>query len=159
MASEDLREYLEAARQRRVHEQDARKQEMAARHEARRRDFEARSEPLNVHVVRVLEGARADLAEAGAKLEYKFHSYNAGKQLENPRVEFQIAGVVWATSMAGFVAASDTGGEVNMRAPKRAVATTSEAAIRRRRSVGRHHETGQVTANGRGAVLISPPVS
>ena len=93
MASEDLREYLEAARQRRVHEQDARKQEMAARHEARRRDFEARSEPLNVHVVRVLEGARADLAEAGAKLEYKFHSYNAGKQLENPRVEFQIAGV------------------------------------------------------------------
>ena len=66
MASEDLREYLEAARQRRVHEQDARKQEMAARHEARRRDFEARSEPLNVHVVRVLEGARADLAEAGA---------------------------------------------------------------------------------------------
>jgi hypothetical protein len=31
--------------------------------------------------------------EAGAKLEYKFHSYNAGKQLENPRVEFQIAGV------------------------------------------------------------------
>jgi hypothetical protein len=40
------------ARQRRVHEQDARKQEMAARHEARRRDFEARSEPLNVHVVR-----------------------------------------------------------------------------------------------------------
>ena len=28
-----------------------------------------------------------------AKLEYKFHSYNAGKQLENPRVEFQIAGV------------------------------------------------------------------
>ena len=27
------------------------------------------------------------------KLEYKFHSYNAGKQLENPRVEFQIAGV------------------------------------------------------------------
>jgi len=93
MASEDLREYLEAARQRRVHEQDARKQEMAARHEARRRDFEARSEPLNVHVVRVLEGARADLAEAGAKLEYKFHTYTAGKQLENPRVEFQIAGV------------------------------------------------------------------
>src|SRR3954469_19713518 len=93
MASEDLREYLEAARQRRIHEQDARKQEMAARHEARRRDFEARSEPLNVHVVRVLEGARADLAEAGAKLEYKFPSYNAGKQLENPRVEFQIAGV------------------------------------------------------------------
>src|SRR5215203_4842221 len=41
MASENLREYLEAARQRRVHEQDARKQEMAARHEARRRDFEA----------------------------------------------------------------------------------------------------------------------
>src|SRR5918993_4025460 len=72
MASEDLREYLEAARQRRVHEQDARKQEMAARHEARRRDFEARSEPLNVHVVRVLEGARADLAEAGAKLEEVF---------------------------------------------------------------------------------------
>src|SRR5829696_5112155 len=31
--------------------------------------------------------------KAGAKLEYKFHSYNAGKQLENPRVEFQIAGV------------------------------------------------------------------
>src|SRR5215212_6875426 len=95
MASEDLRGYLEAARQRRVHEQDARKQEMAARHEARRRDFDARSEPLNVHVVRVLEGARADLAEAGAKLEYKFHSYNAGKQLENPRVEFQISGVAW----------------------------------------------------------------
>src|SRR4051795_3231727 len=96
MASENLREYLEAARQRRAHEQDARKQEMAARHEARRRDFDARSEPLNVHVVRVLEGARADLAEAGAKLEYKFHTYNAGKQLENPRVEFQIAGVASA---------------------------------------------------------------
>jgi len=79
MASEDLREYLEAARQRRVHEQDARKQEMAARHEARRRDFEARSEPLNVHVVRVLEGARADLAEAGAKLEYKFQPKFDGK--------------------------------------------------------------------------------
>ena len=41
----------------------------------------------------MLEGARADLAEAGAKLEYKFHTYNAGKQLENRRVEFQIAGV------------------------------------------------------------------
>src|SRR3954453_5624360 len=52
MASENLSKYLEAARRRRVHEQDARKQEMAARHEARRRDFDARSEPLNVHVVR-----------------------------------------------------------------------------------------------------------
>jgi hypothetical protein len=60
MTSENLREYLEAARQRRVHEQDARKQEMAARHEARRRDFEARSEPLNVYVVRVLEEARTE---------------------------------------------------------------------------------------------------
>jgi hypothetical protein len=93
MASEDLREYLEAARQSRVHEQDARKRELAARHEARRLDFEARSEPLNVHVVRVLEEARTDLAEAGAKLEYKMVSYNAGKQIENPRVDFQISGV------------------------------------------------------------------
>ena len=77
MVSENLREYLEAARKRRLHEQDARKQEMAARHEARRRDFAARSEPLTVHVVRVLEDARADLAEAGARLEYKLHTYNA----------------------------------------------------------------------------------
>ena len=92
MASGKLREYLEAARQRRVHEQEARNQEITARQEARRRDFAARSEPLNVHVVRVLEEARTDLAEAGAKIEYKFHSYNAGKQLENPRVEFQISG-------------------------------------------------------------------
>jgi hypothetical protein len=69
MASENLREYLECARQRRVNEQDARKREMAARHEARRLDFEARSEPLNVHVVRVLEEARMDLAEAGAKVQ------------------------------------------------------------------------------------------
>jgi hypothetical protein len=93
MASENLREYLEAARLRRVHEQDARKQEMAARHEARRLDFAVRSEPLNLYVVRVLEDARTNLAEAGAKLEYKFHSYNAGKKLENPRVDFQISGV------------------------------------------------------------------
>src|SRR5215217_646808 len=93
MASENLRDYLEGARQRRVREQDVRQQEMAASHEARRLDFEARSEPLNVYVVKVLEEARADLAEGGAKLEYKFHSYNAGKQLENPRVEFQISSV------------------------------------------------------------------
>jgi hypothetical protein len=97
MASENLREYLEAARQRRLHEQDARKREVAARHEARRLDFEARSEPLNVHVVRVLEEARTNLAEAGAKLEYKMVSYNAGEQAENPRVDFQISGV---TSLA-----------------------------------------------------------
>ena len=31
-------------------------------------DFEARSEPLNVHVVKVLEEARTNLAEGGAKL-------------------------------------------------------------------------------------------
>jgi hypothetical protein len=93
MGSENLREYLETARQRRVHEQDARNREMTARHGARRLDFAARSEPLNVHVVRVLEEARANLAEAGAKLEYKLHSYNAGKKLENPRVDFQISGV------------------------------------------------------------------
>ena len=60
---------------------------------SRRLDFEARSEPLNVHVVKVLEEARTNLAEGGAKLEYKFHRYNAGKQLENPRVEFQISSV------------------------------------------------------------------
>jgi hypothetical protein len=41
----------------------------------------------------VLEEARTDLAEAGAKLEYKMVSYNAGKQIENPRVDFQISGV------------------------------------------------------------------
>src|SRR5215218_8609965 len=93
MAPESLRDYLEGARQRRVREQDVRQQEMTARQEARRLDFEARSEPLNVHVVKVLEEARTALAEGGTKLEYKFHSYNAGKQLENPRVEFQIAGV------------------------------------------------------------------
>ena len=93
MAPENLRDYLEGARQRRVREQAVRQQEMAARHEARRVDFEARSEPLNVHVVKVLEEARTALAEGGAKLEYKFHSYNAGKQLEDPRVEFQISSV------------------------------------------------------------------
>ena len=93
MASENLRDYLEGARQCRVREQQARKEELAARHEARRLDFEARSEPLNVHVVKVLEEARTDLAEGGAQLEYKFHSYNAGKQLENPRVEFRISSV------------------------------------------------------------------
>ena len=93
MAPENLRDYLEGARQRRVREQDVRQQEMAARHEARRLEFEARSEPLNLHVVKVLEEARTALAEGGAKLEYKFHSYNAGKQLENPRVEFQISSI------------------------------------------------------------------
>jgi hypothetical protein len=93
MASENLRDYLEGARQRRVREQNTRKEELAARHETRRLDFVARSEPLNVHVVNVLEDARSDLSEGGAKLEYKFHSYNAGKQLENPRVEFQISAV------------------------------------------------------------------
>src|SRR5829696_2709029 len=77
MAPENLRDYLEGARQRRVREQDVRQQEMTARHEARRLDFEARSEPLNVHVVKVLEEARTALAEGGTKLEYKFHSYNA----------------------------------------------------------------------------------
>jgi hypothetical protein len=93
MASENLRDYLDGARQRRLREQEARREELAARHESRRLDFEARSEPLNVHVVKVLEEARTNLAEGGAKLEYKFHSYNAGKQLENPRVEFQISSV------------------------------------------------------------------
>ena len=93
MPSENLRDYLDDARQRRVREQDARREELAARHEARRLDFAARSEPLNVHIVNVLEEARTDLAEGGAKLEYKSHSYNAGKQLENPRVEFQISSV------------------------------------------------------------------
>jgi hypothetical protein len=65
---------------------------MTARHDARRLAFEARSEPLNVHVVRVLEDARTELAEGGAKLDYKFLSYNAGKQVENPRVtsRFQV---------------------------------------------------------------------
>ena len=87
MPPENLRDYLDGARQRRVREQDARREELAARHEARRLDFAARSEPLNVHIVNVLEEARTDLAEGGAKLEDKFHSYNAGKQLENPRVE------------------------------------------------------------------------
>jgi hypothetical protein len=91
MASENLRDYLDGARQRRVREQEARREELAARHEARRLEFEVRSEPLTVHVVKVLEEARTDLAEGGAKLEYKFHSYNAGKQLENPRIEFQVS--------------------------------------------------------------------
>jgi hypothetical protein len=94
MASPDFRGYLEAARKRRVHEQDVREREMTARHDARRLAFEARSEPLNVHVVRVLEDARTELAEGGAKLDYKLLSYNAGKQVENPRVDFQISGVV-----------------------------------------------------------------
>jgi hypothetical protein len=93
MASENLRDYLNGARQRRLREQETRREELAARHESRRLDFEARSEPLNVHVVKVLDEARTNLAEGGAKLEYKFHSYNAGKQLENPRVEFQISSV------------------------------------------------------------------
>ena len=94
MPSENLGTYLETARQRRLDEQKARKRQLAEHHEARRVDFEARSEPLNVHVVRILEDARADLAEAGAKLEYRLHSYNAAKQLENPRVDFQISGLV-----------------------------------------------------------------
>ena len=93
MASENLRDYLDGARQRRLREQEARRVELAARHESRRLDFEARSEPLNVHVVKVLEEARTNLAEGGSKLEYKFPRYNAGKQLENPRVEFQISSV------------------------------------------------------------------
>ena len=93
MPAENLGKYLETARQRRLDEQKARKRQLAEHHEARRVDFEARSEPLNVHLVKVLEQARTDLAEAGAKLDYKFHSYNAGKQLENPRVDFQISGV------------------------------------------------------------------
>ena len=93
MASENLRDYLEGARQRRARQEDVRKQEPAALHEARPLDFEAWSEPLSVHFVKVLEDARTDLTEGGAKLEYKFHSYNAGKQLENPRVEFQISSV------------------------------------------------------------------
>ena len=116
MASENLRDYLEGARHRRVREQDARKEELAARHEARRLDFEARSEPLNVHVVKVLEEARTDLAEAGAKLEYKFHSYNAGKQLENPRVEFQISSVASpGPASSVYVIEIVHGGEVIVR--------------------------------------------
>jgi hypothetical protein len=113
MASENLREYLEAARQRRAHEQDVRKQELAARHEARRIDFEARSEPLNVHVVRVLEGARTELAEAGANLVYKLNSFNAGKQLDKPRVDFQIAGAASASSVYVIEILND--GEVAIR--------------------------------------------
>ena len=93
MPSENLGKYLATARQRRLDEQEARKRQLAEHHEARRVDFEARSEPLNVHVVRILEDARTDLAEAGAKLEYRLHSYNAAKQLENPRVDFQISGL------------------------------------------------------------------
>ena len=69
MPSDTLRDYLDGARQRRVHEQDARREELAARHEARRLDFAARSEPLNVHIGNVLEEARTDLTEGGAKLE------------------------------------------------------------------------------------------
>ena len=93
MPSENLGKYLETARQRRLDEQEARKQQLAEHHEARRIDFEARSEPLNVHVVRILEEARGALAEAGAKLEYRLYSYNVAKQLENPRVDFQISGL------------------------------------------------------------------
>jgi hypothetical protein len=93
MPPESLGKYLESARQRRIDEQEARKLQLADHHEARRADFEARSEPLTVHVVRILEDARADLAEAGAKLEYRLHSYNAAKQLENPRADFQISGL------------------------------------------------------------------
>jgi hypothetical protein len=57
MASE-IRDYLNGARQRRLREQEAGREELAARHESRRLDFEARSEPLNVHVVKVLEEAK-----------------------------------------------------------------------------------------------------
>ena len=93
MSSESLGYYLQTARQRRLDELEARRQQVADQHEARRADFEARSEPLNVHVVRILEDARAELAEAGAKLEYRLHTYNATKQLEKPRVDFQISGL------------------------------------------------------------------
>ena len=100
--SENLGKYLAAARQRRLDEQETRKQQLAEQHEARRVDFEGRSEPLNVYVVRILEDAKADLAEAGAKLEYRFHSYNAAKQTINPRVDFQISGIA-SSSLASSV--------------------------------------------------------
>jgi hypothetical protein len=93
MPSESLGNYLQTARQRRLDELEVRRQQVADHHQARRAEFEARSEPLNVHVVRILEDARAELTEAGAKLEYRLHSYNAAKQLENPRVDFQISGL------------------------------------------------------------------
>ena len=53
MSSENLAKYLEAARQRRLDEQEARKQQLTRQHEARRANFDGRSEPLNVYVVRV----------------------------------------------------------------------------------------------------------
>ena len=66
MASEDLRDYLEGAGQRRVREQDARKEELAARHEARRLDFETGRNRSTFLRCKVLEQATTDLAEAGA---------------------------------------------------------------------------------------------
>ena|SRR5690349_9231078 len=115
MPAENLGKYLEAARQRRLDEQEARKQQLAEQHEARRVDFEARSEPLNVYVVRVLEAARSDLAEAGAKLEYKLHSYNPAKQLEHPRAEFQISGVSAPAASSVYVLEVMEFGEVVIR--------------------------------------------
>jgi hypothetical protein len=117
MPSENLGKYLKSARQRRLDEQQARKQQLAEHHEARRVVFEARSEPLNVHLVRILEDARADLAEAGAKLEYRLHSYNAAKQLENPRVDFQISGLGSPSSASSvYVVEIVDSGEVVIRA-------------------------------------------
>jgi hypothetical protein len=116
MPSENLGKYLENARQRRLDEQEARKQQLAEHHEARRIDFEARSEPLNVHVVRILEDARKDLADAGAKLEYRLHSYNAAKQLENPRVDFQISSLNSAANASSvYVLEIVDSGEVVIR--------------------------------------------
>ena len=115
MPAENLGTYLEAARQRRRDEQEARKQQLAEQHEARRVDFEARSEPLDIYVVRVLEAARADLAQAGANLEYKLHSYNAAKQLEHPRVDFQISGISGSSTSSVYVLEVIEAGEVIIR--------------------------------------------
>jgi hypothetical protein len=116
MASENLGKYLAAARQRRLEQQEARKQQLAEQHEARRVDFEGRSEPLSVYVVRMLEDARTDLAEAGAKLEYKLHGYNASKQTANPRVDFQISGTLSAaTASSVYVIEIVETGEVVVR--------------------------------------------
>lgn len=116
MSSENLAKYLEAARQRRLDEQEARKQQLTRQHEARRANFDGRSEPLNVYVVRVLEDARLGLSEAGAELEYRLHSYNAAKQLENPRVDLQISSMASPSSASSvYVIEIATNGAVVIR--------------------------------------------
>jgi hypothetical protein len=115
MPSENVGKYLENARQRRLDEQEARSQQLAEHHELGALTSR-RGRSRSVHVVRILEDARKDLADAGAKLEYRLHSYNAAKQQENPRVDFQISGLNSAANASSvYVLEIVDSGEVVIR--------------------------------------------